>query len=216
MIKGKVNLLVAAVAAASLLATVALGVYTWHLHGQLNQVSGAADETSIKTELLDKFEDVQDQNATNSQLASPLDPFAGFAGDPFATMQQMQQQMDELFKSATGGSSFSFGGNGFGRVFSPLQQPEINVEESDDEYRIVISVAKGTDVDLSTDLENNTLSISAEVRSEQHASNGGMQSSSTSMSQFSRSIMLDEPVDATGMQTRKSDDEIVISIPKVG
>lgn len=217
MLKDKRSLLIATVASVSLLTTGALAMYAWHLHGQLDELRGPSTAAaSTKTELIEKLEDAADQHAAANQQPSLFDPFAGLGNDPFAAMQQMQQQMDELLNSAAGGSNFSFGGSGLGGFSTALQQPEINVEESDDEYRVVISVAEGTDVDLSTDLEDNKLSISAQIRSEQHASNGGAQSSSTSMSQFSRSIMLDEPVDATGMKTQKSDDEIVISIPKVG
>ena len=92
------------------------------------------------------------------------------------------------------------------------------LQESDDEYRVIISIAKGSEVELATELEDNTLSISAQVRSEvRHqggAPSGGLQS--TSISQFSRSIPLDAPVDVTGLQTKKSPEEIVIPIPKIG
>lgn len=217
MLRDKKNLLIVTLASVAFLTTGALAIYTWHLNDQLEELrTSSSPASSTKSALLDKLEDVADQDAAANLQPSSIDPFAGLGNDPFAAMQQMQKQMDELFNSATGGSNFSFGGSGFGGFSTPLQQPEIEVEESDDEYRVVISVAKGTDLDLSTDLEDNTLSISAQIRSEQHASNGGTQSSSTSMSQFSRSIMLDEPVDATGMKTQKNEDEVVISIPKVG
>jgi hypothetical protein len=44
----------------------------------------------------------------------------------------------------------------------------------------------------------------------------GLQTSSTSVSQFARDIDLGEPVNAAGMRTEKSEREIVITVPKLG
>ena len=71
-------------------------------------------------------------------------------------------------------------------------------------------------MELSTALEDSTLSISAEIRTSIQDTRGGLQTSSTSVSQFSRAIELGEPVDAKGMKTERSEGEIVITVPKVG
>lgn len=165
------------------------------------------------------LEKLADSAQQQSQAPTSLfDPFSQtpFAGDPFAQLQQMQSQMDQLFGNlGTGPSLFNFGASGFGSGFATLAQPEIEVEESKDEYRVVISLAKGSEVELATELEDNTLSINAKVRSQINDNSNGRQLSSTSMSQFSREIPLSSPVDATGMQTEKSDSSIVIRIPKL-
>ncbi|MDO9319778.1 MAG: Hsp20/alpha crystallin family protein [Gammaproteobacteria bacterium] len=123
--------------------------------------------------------------------------------------------MNRLFSGvASNGSSFGFSGGL--SAFGTATQPEIELQESGDEYRVIISIAKDSQVELVTELEDNTLSISAQVRSEVRNSASGVQSSSTSISQFARSIPLEEPVNATGLQTEKSPEEIVITIPKIG
>ncbi|MES3008666.1 MAG: hypothetical protein V4751_12940 [Pseudomonadota bacterium] len=200
------------VAAALLLAVGALGAYSWTLSREVDELRGGS--AGAERELLQKLEQTAEQQAQVDQQAL-FDPWTGLGigGDPFQRLQQMQDEMDRLFSGVTGnGTAFGFGG-GLG-AFGASTQPEIELQESDDEYRVIISIAKDSEVELATELEDNTLSISAQVRSESGSPRGGLQS--TSISQFSRSIPLDAPVDATGLQTEKSPEEIVITIPKIG
>ena len=171
-----------------------------------------------REEILEKLENTAQQQAQTQASSSLFDPFAPSANsaDPFQQIRQMQSQMDQLFGGiSTDPSLFNFGGAGFGGGFANVTQPQIKVEETKQEYRVVISIAKDSDMELSTDLEDNTLSISAQVRTEVHDNSSGRQMSSTSMSQFSRAIPLRSPVDATGMKTEKSDSSVVIRIPKI-
>ena len=102
-----------------------------------------------------------------------------------------------------------------GDVFANAPQAQIAVEESMDEYRVVISLAKDSELELSTDLADNTLSISAQLRRELRDNSSGRQISGSSLSQLSRTIPFASPVDATGMKTEKSDASVVIRIPKL-
>ena len=161
---------------------------------------------------LEELENMADQqaraNAPTSLFDPAFDPFGAsvFGSDPFARLQQMQSQMDQLFNNMNSSGGFS----------AAFSQPDIAVEESDTEFRVVITLAEGSDVELSTALEDSTLSISAEIRTSQQDNRGGLQTNSTSVSQFSRAIELGEPVDAKGMKTERSEGEIVITVPKVG
>lgn len=217
VIKDTRTLLIAGVAALSLLCTGALAAYSWTLHREVSELRG---DNGAERDILEKLEQTAEQRAETERQMSLFDPWVGmgFGSDPFQRLQQMQQQMDQLFNGMPGSSmNFSLNGpGGFSAFSSSMRQPEIAVQESDEEYRVIIVVADGSEVELSTELKDNTLSISAQVRSEITNSTGGFQSSSTSVSQFSRSIVLDEPVDATGMQTNKTAEEIVITIPKIG
>lgn len=203
------TLLIAGLATVLVITLAAFGWSHWRLSAELQALRG--DAPSANPALLGKLEDLADQQARATAPTSLFDPFGAsvFGSDPFARLQQMQSQMDQLFNNMNS----SFGFSGFSAAFS---QPEIAVEESDKEFRVVITLAEGSDVELSTALEDSTLSISAQVRSTQQDNRGGLQTSSTSVSQFSRAIELGEPVDAKGMRTERSEGEIVITVPKVG
>ena len=203
----------------------ALGIYSWQLRQELAVAQGSTASESSEP-LREKLEALADRQSATDNFPSLFDPGMNFNGfNPSQQLQQMQQRMDELFNSMTapGGSLGSglggFGLGGFGPAGSSswqLQQPNIDLQESDKDYRITLSIADGSEIELETELEDQTLSISAEVRSEIRNNSGNMQSSSSSVSQFSRSIFLDEAVDATGLKTEKGADEIVITIPKLG
>ena len=206
------TIVMGSVAAVLLLTIGALGAYSWTLSREVDELRGGSAGT--ERELLQKLEQTAEQQAQADQQAL-FDPWTGLGigGDPFQRLQQMQDEIDKLFGGfAGGGTGFGFGGGL--SAFGTATQPEIELQESDDEYRVIISIAKDSEVELATELEDNTLSISAQVRSESGSPRGGLQS--TSISQFSRSIPLDAPVDATGLHTEKSPEEIVITIPKIG
>ena len=210
------TIVVGSVAAVLLLTIGALGAYSWTLSKEVAELRDGS--AGAERELLQKLEQTAEQQAQADKQAL-FDPWTGLGigGDPFQRLQQMQEDMDKLFGGfAGGGTGFGFGGGL--SAFGTSTQPEIQLQESDDEYRVIISIAKDSEVELATELEDNTLSISAQVRSEvRHQGGnfgGGLQS--TSISQFSRSIPLDAPVDATGLHTEKSPEEIVITIPKIG
>lgn len=207
------TLLIAALATVLVIILAAFGFSHWRLSGQLQALRG--EEPASNPALLNKLEALAEQQARPtgpSSLFDPaFDPFGSslFGGDPFARLQQMQAQMDQLFNSMNNNTGLS----GFTSAFG---QPQIAVEESDEEFRVVITLAQGSEVELATALEDSTLSISAQVRNTVQSNRAGLQTSSTSVSQFSRAIELGEPVDAKGMRTERSEGEIVITVPKVG
>ena len=204
------TLLIAGLTAVLVITLAAFGWSHARLSSELQALRG--DEPSANPALLEELENMADQqtraNAPTSLFDPAFDPFGAsvFGSDPFARLQQMQSQMDQLFNNMNSSGGFS----------AAFSQPDIAVEESDTEFRVVITLAEGSDVELSTALEDSTLSISAEIRTSQQDNRGGLQTNSTSVSQFSRAIELGEPVDAKGMKTERSEGEIVITVPKVG
>ena len=207
------NLWIAGLASVLVITLAAFGWSHWRLSNELQALRG--DEPSANPALLERLEEMAEEQSRPRGPASlfdpNFDPFGAslFGTDPFARLQQMQSQMDQLFNNMNS----SFGFSGFSAAF---QQPQIAVEELDKEFRVVITLAEGSEVELETALEDTTLSISAQVRSSVQDSRAGLQTSSTSVSQFSRNIDLGEPVDARGMRTQKSDSEIVITVPQLG
>ena len=183
------------------------------------QKSPILGEQSTKESLLEKLEQtasLQTQPQTPSSLFGTAN--SGFSNslfaDPIAQMQQMEAEMDRIFSGFTS-PMFASRPSFFGGSFASLTQPQVDVQETDDEFRVVISMAEGSELELQTDLADNTLSISAQVRNQTQNNSGGRQTSSSFMSQFSRDIFLDAPVDATGMKTEKSDSAVTIRIPKL-
>jgi HSP20 family molecular chaperone IbpA len=177
------TLLIAGITTVLVITLAAFGLSHARLSAELQALRG--DEPSANPALLEELENMADQqtraNAPTSLFDPAFDPFGAsvFGSDPFARLQQMQSQMDQLFNNMNSSGGFS----------AAFSQPDIAVEESDTEFRVVITLAEGSDVELSTALEDSTLSISAEIRTSQQDNRGGLQTNSTSVSQFSRSSL---------------------------
>lgn len=205
-------ILTTTLACAALVGSLAIGIAVGRsplLHDAYTQDSKQEASEAI----LEKLE----QTARRQAQPQPsfLDPFAlsTLGGDPF---EQMHQSMDRLLGPIGAAPSlFSFPDMGLGGGFSAIAPAQIEVEESQDEYRVVISIAEDSDMELSTELADNTLSVSAQIRAEVVDNSSGRALSSTRMSQFSRAIPFAAPVDATGLRTEKSDTAVVIRVPKL-
>ncbi|MGJ8687920.1 MAG: Hsp20/alpha crystallin family protein [Gammaproteobacteria bacterium] len=214
------TLLLSGLFTASILASLALGVTLGS--SQLlrsSAVLGEHSEEDPKASLLEKLEHSAAQQAQSQAPQSLINGLGSgfsnsFFGNPMAQMQQMEAEMERIFSSFNA-PGLGTGSNLWGSSFANVVQPQVDVQESDDEFRVVISLAENSELDLQTDLANNTLSISAQVQTGTQNSSGNRQMSSSFMSQFSRDIFLDAPVDPTGMQTEKSDSEVIIRIPKL-
>lgn len=192
-----------------LLGLTAQSVYVWQLQDRLAE-AGLSDDpvSSIEAKILDNLD--------------PVDPMPGIADpfgwpstlpmDPFTSMQQMQQQLDSFFGSMRAGSAFPSAG--FGQLRSSLAAPAIEVEETPNEYRVTITVAPETEIELNTSLEGNALTIEGIVKRESADQRSNFRASMISQSQFSRTIELPKAVDPLGMSTGKTDAGIVILIPR--
>ncbi|MEZ5488741.1 MAG: Hsp20 family protein [Gammaproteobacteria bacterium] len=148
------------------------------------------------------------ENVTPSatpSTARPFDPWgSGAGGDPFTNMQQ---QMDALFGSLLQDSR-ALPSSGLRASAAPT----IEVSETDREYRVVIEVPENGELELSTDIEDNTVRVAGSIV---YTAPGSFAATFSSRSQFSRSIPLSDPVDPLAMRTDKNAQGIVITIPKV-
>jgi HSP20 family molecular chaperone IbpA len=79
-----------------------------------------------------------------------------------------------------------------------------------------VKVPRGENLQLNTDLADNTLTISGKVESaaRDDDASGQLIGQAESVSQFSQSITLDDPVDEAGMKVDRDGGDIVITIPK--
>ncbi|MCB1671118.1 MAG: Hsp20 family protein [Gammaproteobacteria bacterium] len=184
-------------------------------------VTGFAAQSYQVFQLSNKVSQLQADNGLTPS-PSALDPTAGSPNpladpwafgngiDPFTNLWQMQQQMDSLFGSVLGGTgsrpSMTFG--------SFASSPDIEVKESDQDYEVIIGVPENGELELSTDIEDNTVRVAGSISYENTGKNGSLASSFTGRSQFSRSIPLAKPVDPLAMHTDRKDDQFVITIPK--
>lgn len=158
-------------------------------------------------------------------VSGPSDPYAApfpdsFQGpfarnwpgfmDPSGQIAEMQRRMDELMNSMTQGFPF-FNQQDFGFINSG---PAISMTETPDAYQVTIAVPDGQEVELNTELNNNTLVVSGSVKSEREENGNGLSSRSMQESRFSQSMHLPGELDEAGMRIEQADGQIVVTVPK--
>ena len=206
------NFIISSLVVITLTAIAALGYSTWSLAREVSSLRGHSEAQS---DVLEELDEMARQQALQDRQQGLLTPWASIGGDPFAQFQTMQDEMRRLFQHGPTGNHSTFEqlfGNAAAISFA---QPEIALEESEHEYRVVITLAPDTDIELDTAVEDNVLSIKALIRQELTNQSANSRSNSSSFSQIARNFNLNKPVDATGLATQKDTDKIVITIPKL-
>ncbi len=132
--------------------------------------------------------------------------------DPSGQIAEMQRRMDELMNSMTQGFPF-FNQQDFGFGFIN-SGPAISMTETPEAYEVTIAVPDGQEVELNTELNNNTLVVSGSVKSEREENGNGLSSRSMQESRFSQSIHLAGTIDEAGMRVEQQDEQIVVTVPK--
>lgn len=200
----------------SIVALLALSLYTWQLNRQVAYLTPQAEGSAIQA-LLESSQ--QNGNPVTGSLQPAL--------DPFQQMEAIRQQMDTLMNSVFGGplpaitglpglSSMPghslFGADPFASL--GMHQPQITLLETDRSLEVVIAVPEGQEFELGTEVGESSLTVSGTITWQASQSSNGFASSRTGSSQFSRTIMLPDTVVPTGMVTEHQDSKIVIRLPK--
>lgn len=191
-----------------LLALVAQAYFLWSLNQRLTVAE--ADGPEIPESIEERLQATLGAPGT-SRDPLDVDDFFGqaFASDPFAHMQQMQQQMDRLFNSFSASGPSGSGGRSYS-VASPL----FDFRETATEYQVHIQTPPDHDLEISSNLETNLLTVSGMLTRNMTNNTNSIASSFTSRSQFSRSFDLSKPIDELGLVTEQQVDGLLIRIPK--
>jgi HSP20 family molecular chaperone IbpA len=181
------------------------GYMLWQVQAQL------VSESDTQPNLPESIEQRLDAalGGSSKQLArpSPFDMLGQpFGADPFS---QMQQQVDSLFGMLSAPSVQGFHGIG-----SSSTMPELSLTETDSEYQVSVSAPSDTDVEITTELEANLLTVRGSVTEDYSDSSSGRSANFVSRSQFTRSFDLPKPVDELGVFTETANDGLLIHVPK--
>ena len=180
-------------------------IYLWQMNQKLTSLQGdqAAIPESIEARLADSLQD-------NDPLQHAVDPDYWFGqaltSDPFARLQQMQEQMDSFFNSP--------GISPFGGVNFSTASPVLSLNETDAEYLVRIQTPPDHDVEIDTELEANLLTVTGTLTRDMSNNSKSFSSNISSRSQFTRSFDLPKPVDELGVYTEQEEGGLSIHVPK--
>jgi len=137
-----------------------------------------------------------------------------FGGDPFAEFERMRQRMNQTMNAFMGGSSFAgsaFAGPSMSFGFS---SPDIELEETRDDFRLLIRVPEEHEIALQTDIEDREVTVSGKISSKADRGGNGYTGQFVSSSQFTRRFDLPGEVDDLKMYTEQNEEGMVIVLPK--
>jgi len=152
--------------------------------------------------------------------ASADDWFArGFdpeAWDPFAEMQRMRHQMDRMFTDSL--SQFQSSPRFKGLARDPSFSPEIDLSETGDSYVVRMDLPGVDEGSVKVDIEEGILRVSGKRESvvDEKGSDGRTVRKERRIGEFSRSVVLPEPVDRSKMEVKQENGVFTITLPKAG
>lgn len=145
---------------------------------------------------------------TSSHIIKPTDPFAKMD----QIQDQMKKSMNRVFSSGSFGSRF-FDDDLFSSSFK-TNQIEIDQYE-DDHYKYIEVLAEGVDQDsININISNGIVSISGQIKKENKSSGSNHHSMSSFVSSFSQSFNIPDRVKEDGAQIDTDKNKIIIKFPK--
>lgn len=187
--------------AACILIIAALSYNTWNLSKEVEALKAAPPAAAVSP---------KSSPPLSSTWPDNFDPWTG-NWDPSGQFEAARKRMDEMMRSMLPGNSI-FSNQGFG--LSPAS-PRVSMTDNENEYRVVVEVHGGQDVELNTKVENDVLTISGVVNSSAQKKGSDATGISHSSARFSQSMTLPEPVDESAMTVDQNDEEIVVILPKI-
>ncbi len=181
---------------------VALGVTTWNFHNRLNSIEQRENTSlgDVHSSLTKSPRDLDDWDEMQKWL--------GQAPHNLSEVSKwMDEQMDKMMANDT--SLFS------GALSATKNNPAIRLEDDKDEYKVVVKVPEGENIEVNAGISNGILTISGEVTNENENSQKNGFSRSQSISSFSQSLVLDQPVDQAKLKVIQKDEEVIVTVPKI-
>ena len=128
--------------------------------------------------------------------------------DDISQMQAWANEMMENMMSKNPG----FNQPGFGAL---QQAPTIDFEESPSEYKVTIEMLEGEEVELNTEISDDVFTVSGRVKRSGSDEGLGLFSQIQFSSKFSRTFVLDKPVDQAAMEVINENGKTIVRIPKI-
>jgi HSP20 family molecular chaperone IbpA len=174
----------------------------------LSQQQAEQQLTPLEEKILARLEAKDPRPSSSPRQLSPgansLFGSSFFGGDPFASIEQMRQRMDALMAGSSPAGAMGFS----------LQNPDFQLQETEDDYRLLIKVPEQHELDLQTEVEDREVVVRGSISSNRHSNGNGLASQFMSSSQFNRRFDLPGDVNEVGVYTEQSDEGLVLVMPK--
>jgi HSP20 family protein len=134
-----------------------------------------------------------------------------FGRDPFSSFRhEMDRLFDDFFAPVTGeGRNFTTPAQA-----AALIRPSIDVDETEQAYRVSAELPGLTEKDVELNLRDNVLTISGEKRTEREEEKGGRRYAERTFGRFERTIPFPTEVDAERIDAVFRNGVLTVTLPK--
>lgn len=144
------------------------------------------------------------------QLSRPRNTSMSGGGDPFLSLQrEMNRMFDDVFRGFGALSPAGRGERG-----GAMMQPEIDVSETEQAYKICADLPGVSEKDVDVTLDNDVLTIKAERTQERNEEKENYHLVERSHGVFQRALRLPSDVDADNVEANFQNGVLTLTIPK--
>lgn len=177
----------------------------FRLNDRLNQLSGFYDLTNRP--------ETQTPNLPKPDFSKPDEDgfFKGRTWNPYAEMQHMQKEMEQMFEDSFSRFHIKTPEGGLSA------RPDVDLQEKPDRYVVTMNAPGAEESSIDVKLEDKVLRISMKTEHEQDEAddkNGQYRYRERFVGQFQRALTLPGPVNAAKMETTYRNGVLTIMIPK--
>lgn len=177
----------------------------FRLNDRLNQLSGFYDQTHNP--------ETQTPNLLkpNASKQDDDDFFKGRMWNPYAEMQHMQKEMEQMFEDSFSRFHIKTPEGGLNAT------PDIDLQEKPDRYIVKVNAPGAEESSIEVKLEDKVLRISMKTEHEKDETddkNAEYRYRERFVGQFQRALTLPGPVNATKMETAYRNGVLTIMVPK--
>lgn len=186
------------------------------IHKKLDDLSAHDTQRVRITQKTDEKDETSAAAKTPAAGRVVQDPFAlvfDDEWDPFKEMRSMQERIDHMFDNAFSRFHFS---DGFDSLLDDYAfSPDINIEDKGDEFLVTVNLPGAEESDLDVKVEDQTLTISGEVKTEtREEDKGKLLLHERSVGKFRRVVTLPEPVKSDDIKSERKKGVLYLTIPK--
>jgi HSP20 family protein len=135
-----------------------------------------------------------------------------YGRDPFSSFRNEIDRLFDDFFTPIAGEGRAFGAHA--QSPAALVRPSIDVDETDQAYRVSAELPGLSEKDVELNLRDNTLTISGEKRSERDAEKDGRRYTERSFGRFERTIPFPAEVDADRVDAVFRNGVLTVTLPK--
>ena len=135
-----------------------------------------------------------------------------YGRDPFTSFRNEIDRLFEDFFTPAAGEGRQFAGAG--QPVPALVRPSIDVDETEQAYRVSVELPGLTEKDVELNLRDNALTISGEKRSEREEEKAGRRYAERSYGRFERTIPFPTEVDPERVDAMFRNGVLTVTLPK--